>query len=360
MREKWFTITVIGAVFISLFVHLVVFSVRVDQVAVHRRFAKVVRVIRPPLGVGSQSREASASAMRAEGVKVVEKAGWFFQLPWPFDKVESYDQRIRVIDGPLAQTQLPDRNQIIPRVYATWRIANPVAFEKSLEGDEKSAEVNLKQIISDQTSKVLGTCTLDDLVNTDPAELKFDQIEDEVLAGVRQRLASSQDAYGLEVCSLGITWIALPVETTGAVFGRMRKESETKAQAIRNEGETIKQTMIAQARAERQKIIAEAEATAKATRSKAEAEAAVFYETFAKDEEFHVFLRRLEAFQNIARTAAANGQPLTILMSTKAEPFSILDHGPAARASGDQAPQGPEPPVPVLAPREAPAAASGE
>ncbi len=353
MREKWFTFTVVVAVCIGLLVHLVVFSVRVDQVAVHRRFGKVVRIIRPKLGMEDRLRDASTSAMRARGVKVVEEARWFFQLPWPFDKVETYDQRIRVIDGPLAQTQLPDRNQVIPRVYATWRIADPVAFEKSLEGDEETAEVNLKQIISDQSSKVLGTYTLDDLVNIDPAKLKFNQIEEEVLAGVRQRLASSQDAYGLEVCSLGITWIALPEEATGAVFGRMRKESDTKAQAIRNEGETIKQTKIAEAEAERHKIIAKAEAIAKATRSKAEAEAAVFYETFAKDEEFAIFLRGLEALENIAATAAASGQPLTILMGPTGPPFNWLYDGPAARASG-------EPPVPVLAPREAPAAGSGE
>jgi len=338
MREKWLSVAAVGLVTLVLMMYMVVYIVRVDQVAVHRRFGKVVRVVRPTLGVGGDRQSAQPPV--EEGVKVCDKAGLFWKLPWPFDRVQHYDQRIRVVDSPLAQTQLPDGNQLIPRVYASWRITDPVAFEESLSGDEETAEQNLKQIISDQTGGLFGTYTLDDVVNTDPAQLKFDEIEQKLLAGVRDRLASSQDAYGIEVCSLGITWLALPDDATGAVFGRMEKERHTQAETLRSEGTRIKQTRIAEARAEREKILAGAEAKAKEIRSAAEAEAARYYETFAKDEDLAIFLRRLDAFAEIARAALEKGQPLTILLSTKTEPFGILEKGPIeASAQGAGPPE---------------------
>lgn len=361
MREKWFTVTAVGAVCMGLLMYQLVYTVRVDQVAVHRRFNRVVRVVRPRLGVAGQTGQPGAHAHEGRDIRIVEESGWFFRLPWPVDNVEHYDQRIRVIDGPLAQTQLPDGNQVIPRVYATWRITDPVAFEETLKGDEQSAEQSLMEIISGQTGEVFGTYNLDDVVNTDAEKLKFDEIEEEILAGVRQRLVGSADAYGVEVCSLGITWLALPEDATSAVFGRMGTERRSKADTLRAEGERIKQTLIAEAEAQKSKILAEAEALAKDTRADAEAEAAQHYETFAKDEEFAIFLRRLEAMLNIAETAADSGQPLTIIASTKTPPFDVLGRGPLVResAEGDEREEpelplllGTEAEAPVSAPRE--------
>ncbi len=359
MREKWPSVIAVGLVALGLMMYLVVYTVRVDQVAVHRRFGRVVRIVRPTLGVGG---DQELQPLRVEeGVKVCDKAGFFLKLPWPFDTVLRYDQRIRVVDSPLAQTQLPDGNQLIPRVYAAWRITDPVAFEQSLSGDEQTAEKNLKQIISDQTGGLFGRYNLDDVVNTDPEKLKFDEIEERLLAGVRERLASSQDAYGIEVCSLGITWLALPEDATGAVFGRMETERRRQAETLRSEGTRIKDTRIAQARAEREKILAEADAQAKETRSTAEAEAARYYQTFAQDQDLAIFLRRLEAFADIAQAALEKNQPLTILLSTKTEPFGILERGPIERsAEAQQLPELPELPV-LRGPEAAPSAVdSGE
>jgi len=366
MREKWAVVVTVALVFVGLLMYLVVYSVRVDQIAVHRRLGKVIRIVRPELGLGAGPSARSPLLTREhEGVQVVDRAGWFFKLPWPFDKVAVYDQRIRVVDGPLAQTQLPDGNQVIPRAYATWRIADPVSFEESLKGDEETARQSLKQIISDQTAEVLGKYSLDDVVNTDPSKLKFDQIEQEILAGVRDRLAKSQDAYGLEVLTFGITWLALPKDTTAAVFSRMEWERRRLAQDLRAKGESIKQTLIAQANAQKEKILAEAEAQAKDIRSEAEAEAAKYYDVFAKDQDLAIYLRGLEALKKIAQDASANERPLTIMLSTKTAPFGILERGPL-KAPETLEVKAPKPPVPhVIDPNDkgataAPASASGE
>ncbi len=168
MREKKLTIAAVFLVCLGLLTYLVVFSVRIDEVAAQYRFGKVVRIIRPVLGPNSGS-EADDLQKAYPKVAVVTHAGWFWKLPWPFDKVEKFDQRVRNVDAPASQTQLKDNNHIIPRVYATWRIYDPVAFQKSLSGDVPQAEDRLRNIIGADTSKVFGQYNLQDIVNTDAA-----------------------------------------------------------------------------------------------------------------------------------------------------------------------------------------------
>ncbi|MHC4789175.1 MAG: SPFH domain-containing protein [Planctomycetota bacterium] len=314
MRRNWFTVITVAIVFVMLLLYLVVETVRVAQVAAHYRFGEVVRIIRPTLGIG----EAEVEPVEApEGVEVINRAGLFFKVPL-LDNYEMFDQRIRHVDGPLTQMQLADDNQLIPRVYATWRIKDPVAFQKTLEGDDLRAESNLKNIIDGRTPEVLGKYSLQDIVNTDAEELKFDSIEREIFQRVKESVEDPKKGYGIEVCSLGITWIALPEDATAAVFARMEQE----------QGKRIKRATIAAAQEERDKMLADAETQAKKITAEGEAEAAKSYEVFARDPALASFLRRLETFVNMARNAAQNGQPITFVVTTKTEPFTILDRHP--------------------------------
>ncbi len=358
MKGKWLSVSVVGLVFVGLLMYLVVYSVRVDQIAAHYRFGKVLKIIRPKLGLATE-RTGLAPAALPEGVPVEEKAGWFFKLPL-FDKVEKVDQRIRHVDGPTAELQLPDDNLLLPRVYATWRITNPVAFQESLEGDEERAIDRLKEFIGGETQEVFGRYNLEDVVNSDPEKLKFDQIEEEIFSGVKQRLAAGEKAYGLEVCSLGITWIALPEAATPAVFERMKQERRTEAEALKVQGEAIKTTRIARAREQRDKILADAEAIAKRERAEGEAEAALSYKTLAQHPELANFLRSLESFVNICKVAAEKGQPITFVINTRTPPFQLLENGPMDRgAAGEGLPELPEPTAPLASDGGNGAAATG-
>jgi len=360
MRERWPTVIVAALVFLGLLTYLFVFSVRVDQVAAHYRFGTVKEVIRPALALGSEEKDLTT----AEGVPVRTKAGLYFKLPWPFDKVKWYDQRVRCLDGPQAQIQLPDQNQLIPRVYATWRICDPVAFQKSLMGDVETATATLKQLIGGRTPEVVGRYTLRDIVNTDRQALKFDQIERELYEAIKGSVESSEKAYGIEVCSVGISWIALPSDATSAVFGRMQQERKTEAQKLTEDGNKIKRMTIAEAYQKRDLIIAEAVAKGKAIRAEGEAEAAKSYSTFAKQPELAIFLRRLEALAKLARNAAEKNEPITWVLSTKGPPFDILQTGPLSQ----QATSGVMPELPAMwrqeggapAPGAPPAAGAGQ
>ncbi len=324
MKEKWATIVAVSIVGICLLLYLIVFTVRVSEVAVHKRFGKVIKVVRPTVSSEQELAEGTIA-----GVKVVSDPGWFWKLPWPFDKVDKYDQRVRLVDGPLAQIQLSDEYQLIPRVYATWQIKDPVAFEKSLRGDVGVAEQRLKSIIGNQTGTAFGSRTLSDVVNTNQDDLKFNQIEEQIFDGVKNELSEMEQAYGVDISSLGITWVALPQGTTDAVFERMMSERARLAEKHRAEGQSDKETKIAQAQATRKTMLAEAEADAKRVRAEAESEAAKYYQTFAQDEDLAVFLRELDAVRKIATAAADREEPLTFVLTTDNPPFGVLKGQPS-------------------------------
>jgi membrane protease subunit HflC len=261
-------------------------------------------------------------------VELVRRAGWFFKLPWPFDDVETYDRRVRYLDGRAAQIELADKYQLIPRVYATWQIVNPAQFKETLGGGAAAntrAELNLRNIVGNAAGAVLGRHTLHDVVNTDEDALKFDQIERQILQRVRADLEGQR--YGVRVLTLGITHLKLPTSTTESVFERMAQERTRHAVALREAGNARKTELIAQAQAESDKIVASAKNKAKQTVADAEAQAAKYYKQFGVMPELAIFLRRLEALRNIAEAAAAKQQPITFVLDTDSEPFTLLQKG---------------------------------
>lgn len=311
MREKWPTIVIAVAVGLVLLTYLVVFQVRINETAVHYRWGAVLRQI----NAGQKT----------------EEAGWYFKLPWPVDKVITYDKRVHVLDGQLAQTELQDNWNVLISMFAGWRVSDPVSFKKTLRGDTRSAETKLKDILLDITVQTVGKVTIDNLVSTDPEQLELDLIEDRITESVRQ--AVKRNGYGIEVCSFGIRRVAIPQETTREVFQRMRDERETYATRFRSEGQRRKAEIVAEARTEAEKMVSQARADAKSIRAEGEAAEAEYFDVFAQAPELHNFLRRLESLATIAEKAKENGQSITFVLSTENEPFGIFQRGPSGSAT---------------------------
>jgi len=319
MRENWFTVAVVALVCVGLLGFLFVYQVRENEVAVYERFGKVVRVVRPKFAAPGG---AAAEPFPYEGVDLVEHAGCFFRLPWPFAQVHKFDQRIRYIDATQAETLLSDQYPVIPRIYATWRITDPIAIQKNLRGVEEAAADSLRSTVEDAVGVVFGQRHLGDLVNTDPDKLKFDEVEQEILSRVQDSLAAKQ--YGLSVYTLGITWVALPSGTTNAVFDRMRAERENVATRYHAEGKTQKELIISDAQVLKAKMITDAQQVAKQRLAEAQLKAVKSYEAFAQAPELAIYLRRLDAFKAIAKAASQIGQPLTFVLTNASEPFRAL------------------------------------
>jgi len=307
VRESKITVAFIVAVVVLLGVYLFVFQVRTDEMAVHYRPpGKVLRVINAQDGK--------------------EQSGLYFRLPWPIDKVKTFDKKVRVVDGKLAETQLQDNWLVVISMYAAWRLSDPVAFEESLGGSLEEAREALKEIIFNETSKTIGKYTFNSLVNTNPEKLKFSAIEEEITTGVRKAIEDKR--YGMELVSFGIKRMAIPESTTKAVFGRMNAERKTKAEQYRSEGEREKKKILAEADEKAKGILADAESKAKIIRGEGEAAEAEYYDVFAQAPELAIYLRRLEALVNIAEKARESGTPITFVLDTQTEPLGILYTGP--------------------------------
>lgn len=349
MREKWFTVTVVSLVAVALLMYLFLYSVPENEVAVHERFGKVKTVVIPRFDVPGQSgrtdaQDASAMAKKY-GTRVVTHAGWFWKLPWPFDRVRRYDQRIRHVDATQVETMLKDDITVIPRVYATWRVTDPVAIVRAFGGDVKEANDALAAVIETATGEEFGRRELGDLVGVEEGEAagaRFDEIERAILARVQQGLHGKD--YGIEAYTLGITWVALPSDTTKTVFDRMRAERQRIARRYTDEGEALKQQRIDTAWTVYQKEVQRANEKAKEIYAAAEESAIQSYEVLAEDPELAIFLRRLEAFRNITQMALEGKQPLTFVLTPTSEPWVLLRQGAAGvEGTGGAAPGIPMP-----------------
>lgn len=310
MKESKFTLVVICTVVLLLGAYVFMFQVRVNEVAVHYRPpGKVKRVI-----------NAQEELTPGEG-----GPGLYFRLPFPVDDVRTYDKRIRVIDGPLTQTQLKDDWQAIISMYCAWHINAPVGFEESLGGSVERARQRLRDIIYNETSKAVSNLTFHDLVSTDEEKVRqtFEGLEEKVTEGVQ----SAAVEYGLQVDDFGIRRIAIPESTTREVFKRMRAERQKVAQTYIDEGESQKTAIIASAREQASNILTDAKKEAKNIRSEGEAAEAKYYDRFAEQPKLAIFLRRLEALRTIARKAREAGRPITFVLDPSTEPFSVLSRG---------------------------------
>ncbi|MFW5915227.1 MAG: SPFH domain-containing protein, partial [Planctomycetota bacterium] len=254
--------------------------------------------------------------------------GLYFRLPYPIDDIRTYDKRVRIVDGPLAQTQLRDDWHVIISMYCAWYIAEPVPFQETLEGNVESAQERLKQVIFNETSRAVSDLTFNDLVSTDAERVneRFDDLEEEIMDRLRKSIRDKE--YGLRVSDFGIRRIDIPEETTREVFERMRAEREKAAETYLSEGERRSQEIIAEAEKEAEEALSDAESEAKRIRSEGEAKEAEFYDVFATQPELAIFLRRLEALRTIARGARESGQPITFVLDPQTEPLSVLSRGP--------------------------------
>ncbi len=297
MRERKITIGAVFIVMALLLLYLFSYQVRADQMVAHYRPR------------GTLLREIN------KGDK--EESGLYFKLPWPFDYVRLFDKRVRVLDGRVAQTQLSDERHVIISTYAGWRINEPDVFMKSFEGDVDEVEKQLRNIIYTETLKVIGKRTFGELVNTNPQAIKLHEIETQVRNDVKATIETRH--YGIVLVALGISRIAVPLDTTKAVFDRMIKEREAVATKLRAEGEKERTKIVAAAKGEASKIVADAHAEAKMIRAEGEAKEALAYRTFNQAPDLAIFLRKLESLRTIA-----NQTDFSILLDTGTDPFTLL------------------------------------
>lgn len=254
--------------------------------------------------------------------RAVTEAGLYRRWPWPVHRVHRFDARIHALQGSFEETLTRDGKNILVSMYCGWRIADPIVFLERL-GSEERAESSLDGLLRTHKNAVLGQIAFHQLVNTDAAALRHDEIERAVLDAMRPEAARR---YGIEVAFVGLRQVGLPEAISLSVFERMRAERQELAERYRSEGEAQAIRIRAAAESERDQMLARAEADARRIRAEGEAEAAKHYQTFAEDPELALFLRKVDALRD------ALGEKVSLVLSADTEPFDLLlGPEPAAR-----------------------------
>jgi membrane protease subunit HflC len=294
-RKLGRTVLLLGAVALVWAASTTLFTVDVTEYGVVSRFGSIVRILdRPGLYLKS-----------------------------PLDRVLRLDRRLVYSQPARAEYLTADKKNVVVRSLATWRIADPERFLRTLRS-RADAEERLADLILGEIGAVLGRYPFAALVSSGDSQGRFATMVSEVAATVAD---AARPAFGIDVVDVDVRKLYLPEQNKQSVFERMKAERNRMAAQYRSEGERDAQALIARADAERARLMAQADEQAQRIRSEGEAQAIrVYAEAFGQAPEFYKFLRTLETY----RTILDGGT--TLFLPADAEIFGLLqfDVAPAA------------------------------
>jgi len=270
MKRNLITILTAIVLVIIFVLLLFTFQVRQSQVAVVTTFGRTVGVYQP---------------------------GLHLRWPWPIQQIYKFDQRIQTFTDKFSENLTKDSVTLITSVYVGWKISNPTNFLNSFpNGSIDAAQSQLQSIVTSAKMAEVGSNTLSEFVNADPAQLKFDQIQSNIEQIVQAELQTN--SYGIQVEFLGIAKLGLPQSVTEAVFARMTSERQVLVSQAKNEGQAEAIKIKANADRQANETLANAEAQATRIRGEGEAEAAKTLPVFQENPDLAVFLLKIQAVKD--------------------------------------------------------------
>lgn len=267
-----------------------------------------------------QVRETESALVTRFGKPVREhiEPGLYFQWPPPIERHYKFDSRMRVLEAEPGEMPTRGAVPIIVDTYIVWKIAEPLAFFNAVKTTTE-AESKLLSHIRDTQNTVIGRHYFSDFVNSDPSQIKFAQIEEDMLKELQNAVSG---LYGIEVRALGIRQLKINKDVSKDVFERMRAERNRKTEATITEGVAQARKIQSDADLKKTVLLAAADARAKAIRAQGDAEAAKYYEMLQEDPEFAMFLRDVDALKKILAKRS------TVVFSADTEPFKLLREMP--------------------------------
>jgi membrane protease subunit HflC len=280
---------VVGTLLLLLFlVLLFLFQVRQTEVAVVTTFGKATRPITEP--------------------------GLYFKWPWPVQKVTKLDKRLQTLEGKFEETVTADQRNLLILVFAGWRIADPALFYSRFNGSIPEAERSLENIIRTAKNAAVGRHNFSHFISANTNELKFTEIEKEILDAVQ----ADARVQGIQVELAGIKRLGLPESVTEKVFERMRAERTTEVENIKAQGTQEAIRIRSNADSKRDRLLAEADAEALRLRGEAEAEATRSYAVFEQNPELANLLHAYRTLEQLTRDRT------TLIFDPHMPPFNLL------------------------------------
>jgi membrane protease subunit HflC len=248
-------------------------------------------------------------------VGVVSVPGLQFKVPL-IDSVNLYDSRQLLLEPPVEQVILGDQKRIEVQTYARYRIADPLRFYQSLRTPDQ-ANAQLGQLVSSSLRKELGQVNL-------PALLSQERTK--IVARIEAEVQLKAKSLGVEVSEVRFRKADLPLETSQAIYERMKSERQREAKELRAQGAEWAQQIQSKADKEKTAILSEAQRTAKISRGQADALAnQILSDAFGRDPQFYRLYRSLQTY----RQALAESGPV-LFLSPDTEFLRDLKIGPNA------------------------------
>lgn len=296
MKRNSLTFT-IGVLLVLVFGALLfTFQVRQNEIALVTTF-------------GKPTRSLNTDTDRPE-------PGLFFKWPWPIQKVQKFDKRIQNFEGKFEETLTQDRYPLLVSVYSGWTINNPALFRERFGDSMDKARQNLEGLIRSAKNAVVGKHPFAHFISTDEAQLKFTDIERDILLAIQPEAKAN---YGIDVRFLGIERLGLPESITQKVFDRMKEERQRYVQKLQADGEAKARDIRSAADRERTETLAKAEAKVTEIKGQADAEAAKALAVFKDNPELAVFLLKINALEESLKERS------TLILDQRTPPFDLLD-----------------------------------
>jgi len=252
--------------------------------------------------------------------------GLKFKLPWPIQSINRFDQRVQTFEDKVSEPYLADQSILLLSVYVGWRISDAKAFfPKFPGGSVLDAQNKLENMLRSAKQAVVGRHNMSDFVNSDPTQVKFNEIEKEIKSAVDAELA--QNNYGISIEFLGIKRIGLPESVTQSVFDRMKAERTKYITEAQSDGEAQSAKLKSAADRQAADLVADATADAMRIQGAGEAEAAKMLGVFQQNPGLAVFNLELEAMKS------SMGQKTTLIFDETKPPFDIFRALPADNTS---------------------------
>lgn len=293
---------IIGGLLLVIFLFLLfAFQVRTTEVAVVTTFGRI------------------QGAPRTE-------PGLYMRLPYPIQNIYKFDRRLQNFERKYEQSFTRDKKSPIISVFVGWRIADAETFLKRFNGDIVRAESSLENVVRDAKNSVIGRHDFSELVSPDPAQVRFDQIENEMKTAMAD---TALKTYGIAIEVVGIKQLGLPEALTAKVFDRMKTERERQVKKFIAEGESEAIRIRSEAELKRDTVLADARRQALVLRGEAEAKATEYYKVLNQDESLARFLISLNGLEATLKDRT------TLILDEKTAPLNLL-RGDAAQSQSSR------------------------
>ncbi|QXX76193.1 protease modulator HflC [Methylovirgula sp. HY1] len=249
-------------------------------------------------------------------IAVIDTPGFRLKLPF-IDTIIVYDARLLLLEPPTEEVILGDQKRIVAQTSTRFRIVDPLRFYRSLRTLEQASS-QLALVVSSALRREFGQIDLHALLSSD---------REWVIRNIQHDVAEKFHPYGVDVVEVLLHRADLPVETSQAIYDRMKSERQREAKELRAQGFEWAQRIQAQADRERTIILSEAQRDARIAHGEGDAQAnLVLGKAVNRDPQFYKFYRALQSY----RRALAASSP-TIILSPDMEFLKLFKAGPQAK-----------------------------